>query len=447
LSKVQQLLSKVFGDKLARNEVAFTEPTAISTDTKPAAPKDAAPKDTTGAATAVKPDVPAAQPAGEKPAADKPAAPADNKPQTRVDLPSDRLVAMADDSLVLAVLGQDPAAKPEASTAAATPAATDKPAETPAAAQPETPAVPAQTPAVPQATGPAVPVMTQTLVGGSESTLTFTMPLNAKSVEELIKAAVEKTQVASEMPLFQLDAEGYVSGQSKAFAKWTVKILLPPEKAKVLFTEIQSHLKATPFFPASNKIGGAVAGNTQRVAVYALIASWLGIVIYLWVRFQGVAFGLAAVIALVHDVLVMLGAIAVSIYIAPYFSWMMIEPFKINLPIIAAFLTIVGYSVNDTIVVFDRIREVRGKDPNMTRKMVNDSTNQTMSRTLLTSLTVLLVVVVLYFFGGYALHGFAFALVVGVLTGTYSSIYVAAPTLIWMLGHAQNHGETEVKKA
>ena len=169
------------------------------------------------------------------------------------------------------------------------------------------------------------------------------------------------------------------------------------------------------------------------------MASWLCIIIYLWVRFQGVAFGVAAVVALIHDVLVMLGAVAVSIYIAPFLGFLKVEPVKVNLPIVAAFLTIIGYSVNDTIVVFDRIREVRGKDPNLTRKMVNDSTNQTLSRTLLTSFTVFLVVVVLYFFGGEAVHGFAFSLIVGVATGTYSSIYVAAPILLWLVGkHREN---------
>ncbi len=138
------------------------------------------------------------------------------------------------------------------------------------------------------------------------------------------------------------------------------------------------------------------------------MASWCLIILYLWIRFQRVAFGVAAVIALIHDVLVMLGAVALSYYIAPFFGFLLVEPFKINLPMVAAFLTIIGYSVNDTIVVFDRIREVRGKDPNLTRKMVNDSTNQTLSRTLLTSFTVFLVVVILYLFGGGALHGFAY---------------------------------------
>ncbi len=139
-------------------------------------------------------------------------------------------------------------------------------------------------------------------------------------------------------------------------------------------------------------MGSAVASDTRFWACVALVLSWSLIIIYLWIRFQGVAFGLAAVIALIHDVLVMLGAIAFSSYLAliPGVSTVtLIEPFKINLTIVAAFLTIIGYSVNDTIVVFDRIREIRGKSPTLTRQMVNDATNQTLSRTVLTSFTVL----------------------------------------------------------
>ena len=125
---------------------------------------------------------------------------------------------------------------------------------------------------------------------------------------------------------------------------------------------LQTQVKAVPYFHSSSHIGGTVAADAELKAVYALVASWVLIIIYLWVRFQGVAFGLAAVIALIHDVLVMLGGVALSYYMAPYFGFLGIQQFKINLPIVAAFLTIIGYSVNDTIVVFDRIREVRGKD-------------------------------------------------------------------------------------
>src|SRR5207237_8137991 len=109
---------------------------------------------------------------------------------------------------------------------------------------------------------------------------------------------------------------------------------------------------------------------------------------------------------------------------------LLLEDVKIGLPAVAALLTLVGYSVNDTIVVFDRIREVRGKNPELTFKTINDSVNQTLSRTLLTSLTVFLVVIVLYIFGGEGVHLFAYVMVVGVLVGTYSSIYIASPLLL-----------------
>ena len=147
-------------------------------------------------------------------------------------------------------------------------------------------------------------------------------------------------------------------------------------------------------------------------------------------------FGLAAVVALIHDVLITLGVLAISGYIVSYLppvaTLLQLDPFKISLPIVAAFLTIIGYSLNDTIVVFDRIREVRGKSPDLSATMINTSINQTLSRTILTSLTTLIVVVILYAIGGSGIHGFAFALVVGVLVGTYSSIFVASPVLLWM---------------
>jgi SecD/SecF fusion protein len=110
----------------------------------------------------------------------------------------------------------------------------------------------------------------------------------------------------------------------------------------------------------------------------------------------------------------------------------LIEPFKISLPIIAAFLTIIGYSLNDTIVIFDRIREMRGKSPVISVELANSAINQTLSRTILTSLTVFIVVLILYAVGGEGIHGFAFALVVGVVAGSYSTIYIATPIVLWM---------------
>ncbi len=178
----------------------------------------------------------------------------------------------------------------------------------------------------------------------------------------------------------------------------------------------------------------ALATDTQAKAFYAIIASWVAILLYLWFRFGSWTFGLAAVLCLIHDLCFTLGAIALCHYlhILPVFGTVLqLQDFKIDLATVAALLTLIGYSVNDTIVVFDRIREVRGKNPLLTEKMINDSVNQTLSRTVLASLTVFLVVGVLYWFGGDGVHLFAFVMVVGVIVGTYSSIYIASPLLLF----------------
>jgi SecD/SecF fusion protein len=216
-------------------------------------------------------------------------------------------------------------------------------------------------------------------------------------------------------------------------------------------TQLLDHLKAkfadSPVWSSSSKIGGQVAGDMQQKAIAALVASLLGIVLYIWIRFQRVIFGLAAVVALLHDVLVTLGAIAISAWLADALGFLLIEEFKISLPIVAALLTIIGYSLNDTIVIFDRIREVRGKSPNLTGDMINTSVNQTLSRTILTSLTTLIVVVMLYAIGGDGIHGFAFSLVIGVMAGTYSTIFVASPMLLWLTSAKEKSAAAKAKTA
>jgi SecD/SecF fusion protein len=177
-----------------------------------------------------------------------------------------------------------------------------------------------------------------------------------------------------------------------------------------------------------------LAKDTQLRAMYAILASWAAILLYLWFRFGNWTFGMAAVLCLIHDLFFTLGGIAFSHYIHKWWpglaNFLLIQDFKIDLPAVAALLTLVGYSVNDTIVVFDRIREVRGKNPLLTPQMINDSVNQTLSRTLLTAFSVWLVVIVLYVWGGEGIHLFAFVMVIGVIVGTYSSIYIASPLLL-----------------
>jgi len=174
-----------------------------------------------------------------------------------------------------------------------------------------------------------------------------------------------------------------------------------------------------------------VAGQAQNRAVFAIVLALLAIVAYLWLRFGTKEYGLAAIAALIHDVAITLGLVALSHYLygTVVGNVMLIDDFKIDLPMVAAILTVIGYSLNDTIVVFDRIRENRGRMGALSGNVVNNSLNQTISRTLLTSLTTFLVVFILYLFGGKGVHGFSFALLIGVVVGTYSSLGVAAPLL------------------
>jgi SecD/SecF fusion protein len=215
-----------------------------------------------------------------------------------------------------------------------------------------------------------------------------------------------------------------------------IELSTKPEIAKAelenSLKELKKELDETPIFPEVNNFDAAVAGDMQQSAVLAMLFSLVAIIGYIWFRFQRATFGIAAVVALVHDVLVLLGVVALAGFAGDtgVGEWL---NFKINLPMIAAFLTLVGYSLNDTIVVFDRIREVRGKNPALTKEMVNNSINQTLSRTLLTSSTTFIVVGILYFWGGEGIRGFAFCLVVGIIIGTYSSVYIASPVLVWLM--------------
>ena len=166
-------------------------------------------------------------------------------------------------------------------------------------------------------------------------------------------------------------------------------------------------------------VGPQVGHDLQMQAIYAVIAGLVGILLYIAVRFD-LKGGVAAVIAVFHDVLVCIGALSITNR-------------EFSLPVLAAILTVIGYSVNDTIVAYDRLRENRGKFVPKGRtfaQQMNDAVNQTLSRTILTSLTTFFSAAVLLFFGGKTLEDFAFVLFVGVITGTYSTTYVAAAIVV-----------------
>ena len=170
-------------------------------------------------------------------------------------------------------------------------------------------------------------------------------------------------------------------------------------------------------------VGPRFAEDLKRGSLYAVLGSLLVIFLYVMLRFEW-RFGLGAVAALFHDVLITLGIFSLLQGLLPF-------SLQIDQAIIAAFLTIVGYSLNDTVVIFDRIREYTNLFKTEPYKIVvNRSVNTTLSRTVITSGTTLLVVTTLFIFGGEVLRGFTFALIIGVIIGTYSSVFVATPVVV-----------------
>lgn len=187
----------------------------------------------------------------------------------------------------------------------------------------------------------------------------------------------------------------------------------------------------------AENVGPQIGSELRRKGLLAIVSSMLGMLIYIWFRFE-LRFGVGALVAVVHDVFITVGLYALA-------------GFEFNLTTIAAFLTLVGYSVNDSVVVFDRVREnLRRSRSRPLEETMNLSVNQTLSRTVLTSGTTLLVVGSIFLLGGDVLRGFAFILTVGVIVGTYSSIYVASPfALLWetLLGRAARGRRREARSA
>jgi len=262
--------------------------------------------------------------------------------------------------------------------------------------------------------------------------LDFPQRINLPALEEVLARALAAEGVAD--AAYQLDAGEPGSGaggvRAKPYREWTLTTSLDVESTRGVAERMAAELAETPVYLSANRIGGKVAGNTQVTAGYALVASLICIVLYVWLRFQNVAFGLAAVVALAHDVLVTVSCLALSTFVAPFLAWALVDDFKISLDVIAALLTIVGFSINDTIVIFDRLREIRGKSPFVTPEMVDRALNQTLSRTILTSGTSLIATLILYLFGGQGIHAFAFTMLIGIISGTFSTIYIASPLVL-----------------
>jgi preprotein translocase subunit SecF len=239
--------------------------------------------------------------------------------------------------------------------------------------------------------------------GGTLMQLKFKNNTTAGELRELLKNPELGT------PVIQESAENEYMIRVKSFGT-----------ENIIIGKIKDDLKDRNFeVRRVEKVGPKIGEELKTSAILAIFVSMLLILIYISVRFE-FKFAVGAVIALFHDVLITLGIFSI-------FQW------EFSMPVLAAFLTIVGYSLNDTIVVYDRIREDSAayRNTKSFSEIINLSINQSLSRTVITSLTTFLVVFILVIYGGEALFGFAIAMLIGVVVGTYSSAFVAAPLLIY----------------
>ncbi|HSV26613.1 MAG TPA: protein translocase subunit SecD [Sedimentisphaerales bacterium] len=283
--------------------------------------------------------------------------------------------------------------------------------------------------------------------GGVKMTVTLRLPVTAAQLDQrftdlrykpgmhgldIIPHEIFKTDLSLPLDDEELTELVYVSRIPEAgyrdLAADEIAIFIDNETTKIL-----QAASLTGSLPRVTQIDPSIGRQAKVRALIALILAGIAITAYLWVRFGRPRYGLAGIVALAHDVSLAVGAVVGATYLANtgIGRALLIGDFKINLEMIAAFLTIIGYSINDTIVIFDRIRENRGKGGMLTPKLINDSINQTLSRTVLTSFTTLLVVFVMYVWGGPGLRGLNYALMVGIIVGSYSTIAIAAPLLLF----------------
>jgi preprotein translocase subunit SecF len=257
--------------------------------------------------------------------------------------------------------------------------------------------------------------------GGKEFVFQFDNPV---TVSEIRSELTEPLGSTPEIKLFgsqseiliRTDAEGDITEVSETIMG-VVTSMYPDNPVSIQKTDL---------------VGPRFAEDLRRGAINSIFFALAVVFIYIFIRFKGWYFSAGAIAALAHDVLIVLGVFTVMGEIAPF-------NVTIDQAIIAAFLTIVGYSLNDTVVVFDRIRENSIVYKTMAfRDMINKSLNDTLSRTVITSLTTLFVVLVLFIFGGEVLKGFAFALVLGIILGTYSSLFVASALVVELQKRAMN---------
>lgn len=247
--------------------------------------------------------------------------------------------------------------------------------------------------------------------GGMEFVIETAQPLDVVSVRAVLSEVLES------------EPEVKTYGESALLIRTLGNQDISEEQTLIVRGIEQGFQGSQPVVQKTDIVGPRFAEDLARGAIYSIFGSLLVIFVYILIRFEW-RFGVGAVAALFHDVIITLGFFSLLKGVMPF-------SMQIDQTIIAAFLTIVGYSLNDTVVVFDRIREYTGLfKAESYPDVINRSINNTLSRTIVTSCTTLLVVVVLFILGGEVLRGFAFALMIGIVIGTYSSVFVASPIVV-----------------
>ncbi len=243
--------------------------------------------------------------------------------------------------------------------------------------------------------------------GGTVIEMQFNKEINAEKIrEQLLKANLGDVKVKE-------------FGDSKTYLAILEKKSDDNNFITKIKIDLEKNINDNINFRRVEVVGPKISNELAKSGIYAVITALFLMLIYIWFRFEW-QFSLGAILALCHDVVLTLGAFSLI-------------GFEFNLSVIAAILTIVGYSMNDTVVIYDRIRENLKKDETSNLiDLLNQSINETLPRTLKTSVTTLLALIAIYFFGGEILKGFSFALIWGVIVGTYSSIFIAAPLILIM---------------
>ena len=263
--------------------------------------------------------------------------------------------------------------------------------------------------------------------GGRSFQVKFDKPVEVEKVRDDLKAAFE-----GENPVIKTIGDNATLEITTSYQINNTSITTDSVVENRLMTGLKNYLPAginyekfdTQYKQGSNKVLPTISDDLKAGAIKATIFAILIIFLYIFIRFRDWRYSLGTIVALLHDVLVTLAVFSFARNIVPF-------PLEIDQHFIAAVLTVIGFSMNDTVIVFDRIREDSRLMPNAPRtEVINRAINETLSRTVMTSLTVFLTLLILFLVGGEVTRGFAFAMLIGVITGTYSSIFVAAPILV-----------------